>query len=127
MYDYDDVTMRAFDDELEKIAGLGSFISKGLRGWKNVAKGASKASQGEGKRTWGSHLGTIKKMYQKGAARGDAGVMGGIKNVARSRYGAMAGTAGIGGLAAYGGANMLRGGAKRLSGGSRQPQQQRQY
>lgn len=119
---FDEITMAAFNDELEKIslaemdktAGIGSFFAKGIRGWQSAAKGAAKAAKHPGVlkpgaaqgKSWGSHFGSIKKMYQQGANRG-GGVWGGVKRVAKSPYGAMAGTAGAAGLAAYGGYKAL--------------------
>jgi hypothetical protein len=120
MDDYNAVIAAAFEDELEKIgmaelektAGIGSFLMKGIKGWQGAAKGAAQAAKGAGGRTWGSHLGSIKKMYQQGAKKG--GMWGGVKRVAKSPYGAMAGTAGVGGLAAYGGLNAISGGGGQL-------------
>lgn len=122
---FGEITMTAFSDEIEKIAqaemekaaGIGDFLIKGIKGWQSAARQAAKAATPAGVaaqaagsarkvgRTWGSHPGLIKKIYQKGARQGGEGikgVWGGVKRVAKSPYGAMAGTAGVGGLAAYG-------------------------
>lgn len=106
---FNEVTIEAFEDELEKIAGIGDFLSKGIRGWQWAARGAAKAATegAKGGRAWGAHPGLIKKIYQKGAEKG--GWWGGVRNVAKSRYGSMAATGGLGlGAAGYG-ANMLFG------------------
>lgn len=119
---FDEITMAAFSDEIEKIAqaemekaaGIGDFFMKGIKGWQSAARGAAQAAKHPGVvrrgatqgKSWGSHFGTIKKMYQQGANKG-GGVWGGVKRVAKSPYGAMAGTAGVGGLAAYGGYKAL--------------------
>lgn len=111
MHDHNDITMNAFHDELEKLGGLGKFLMKGVRGWQS-AIGRAGASSGKRQLTLGKHKGLVKKLYTRGAKDG-GGVLGGIKGVARSPYGAMAGTAGIGGLAAYGGYKALGGGGHR--------------
>ena len=106
---FNEIATSAFEDELEKIAasdmekmsGLGDFLVKGIKGWQWAGRGAARAAEGVGRRTWSSHPGLIKKIYQKGAKKD--GWIGGIRNVAKSRYGAMGGTAGLGALAAYGG------------------------
>jgi hypothetical protein len=125
---YNEIAAAAFADELEKIAqatmekqaGLGSFVMRGIKGWQGAAAKASKAAQGlKGGRTWGSHLDVMKKLYTRGAKQG-GGWWGGVKGVAKSPYGAMAGTAGLGGLAAYGG---YRAATAPFRGGSRQPRQ----
>lgn len=119
MDDYNAIVVAAFEDELskiatvelEKVAGIGDFLMKGIRGWGAAAKGARAAAAGvKGAKGWGSHFGSIGKLYQQGANKG--GIWGGVKRVAQSPYGAMAGTAGIGGLAAYGGYKALGGGQR---------------
>jgi hypothetical protein len=104
--EYNQIVIAACADELEKIAGIGNFLIKGIKGWQGAFSGAANAAKGiKGAKSWGSHVGTIKKLYGQGASKG--GWWGGVKRVARSPYGAMGATAGIGGLAAYGGYKAL--------------------
>jgi len=130
MYNFNAISLSAFEDELEKIAqatmektaGPLDFLAKGIKGWQSAARSAAKAATPAGVaaraagsarlpgRTWGSHPGLIKKIYQRGARQGGEGlrgVWGGVKGVAKSPYGAMAGTAGVGALAAGGAYNAL--------------------
>lgn len=85
------------------VSGLGSMLTKGVRGFGAAAKGGRKVL-GEG-----GHLASIKKMYAQGAGKSGS-MAGGLKRLAKSPYGAMAGTAGLGGLAGYGGYKALGGG-----------------
>lgn len=82
------VTMAAFADELSKIAGVGGFLAGGLKGWGKVLSG--KASGKGLKRLTTS-------AYRRGAAgqTGAKGVWGGVKGVAKSQIGQMAGAAAI--------------------------------
>ena len=80
-----EITLAAFNDELEAItkeAGIGSFLMKGLRGFKSSAKGVKQLGF---KKSMGRHGQAIKGMYQRGG-----GGWGGVKQVAKSPYGAMA-------------------------------------
>lgn len=85
--------MQAFADEMETIqkeAGLSSFLSGGISGLKRLGTG----------RGWQA-LGRLGRVaYRQGAREG--GVWGGLKGLAKSQVGQMAGTAGLGGLAGYG-------------------------
>lgn len=95
--DFNETTLTGFNDEMEKIGGIGSVLSKGFKNLGTV-----------GKRSLGQHKNLITKLYQRGA-KGGGGVMGGLKGLAKSPYGSMAAAAGTAGLAGYGGYRMLRG------------------
>jgi hypothetical protein len=97
---------------MSALGAIPSMLSRGggaLRSWAGQARrqGVGKMLQSRGK--------SISRLYQQGAqAAGKggapAGWWGGVKQVARSPYGAAAGTLGLGGLAATGGYKVLGGG-----------------
>lgn len=91
MRELDNVTMSALVDEVEKIAGFGSFLTRGIKGWGRLATS---------NRGLGTHWRGIKNIARKGYQKG--GAWEAAKRLGRSRYGAMAGTGAIGGLAGYG-------------------------
>lgn len=97
----------SFFDEMgsiQKQAGIGSMITRGIQSFKMAPH-----------LSLGGHGKAIKSLWQSGTA-GGKGVVGGLKSLAGSPYGAMAGTAGLGYLAYRG--------AKSVLGGNRQRQQQ---
>ena len=104
-----DVTIAAFEDEMEKIGGIGDYLVRGIRGWQGAFRGAAKAAKHPGVlqkgvpryKSWSDHGRSIKRLYQRGAK--DGGWTGGVGKVLKSPYGAMGATAGIG-AAAIGGA-----------------------
>lgn len=122
MNHFDEITITAFEDELEKIAqhmektaGVGDFFVRGIKGLGRLGN-KSMAARGRG----------IKNIAQKGYRAGGGGA-GGVweaaKRLGGSTYGAMAGTAGATGLAGYGA-------YKATIGRDRRPQpqyQQQQY
>ena len=76
-------TMKAFITEMESIekdAGIGSFLAKGFRGLGHLASGKMKLTGKQGL------TGVASKAYKRGG-----GGWGGVKNVARSQAGRMAG------------------------------------
>jgi len=130
----------AFLDELasiEKEAGIGSFLSGGLRGWGQVLGGGGGGALAAGRARAGGLLGHLGQIYRAGAtplgeravlnpagthammmgAR-SGGVLGGLGALARSRYGQMAAIPALG-VGAY----FL---GKKLLGGGQQQQQQQQ-
>jgi hypothetical protein len=85
----------AFLDELENIqkeAGIGGFISGGIKGLSRL--GSSRGRQAIGR--------LARSQWGKGG-------MEGAKRLAKGQLGQMAGTAGLAGLAGYGGYRLLRG------------------
>jgi hypothetical protein len=99
---FNERTVSAFTDELEKIGGALSFLSKGFKNLSSL-----------GRRSWGQHRDLATKIYQRGAKKG--GTWGGISGLARSPYGSSAAAAGTLGAAGYGGYKAVTG----------NPQQQR--
>ncbi len=90
---FTEITLCAFKDELNKIkeAGIGSFLSSGVKGWGNLlaGRGSSAAAQKAG-----GTFGHMKQIWGAGANKVTDGVaggfMGGLGALARSRYGQMA-------------------------------------
>lgn len=118
-----DTTIAAFEDEMEKIGGIGDFLVKGIRGWQGAFRGAARAAKHPGvlrrgaakAKSWGDHGRTIKKLYQRGADKG--GWTQGVSKVLKSPYGAMGATAGLGAAAVGGAAAAVpRFGAQRKQG-----------
>ena len=110
----DQHTMNGFTEEMDELIKEGfapiSFLGKGVKTIRGMAGGGLKGAAG-------SHTGSIAKLYGKGAAKG--GWWGGVKNVAKSRYGAAGAAAGVGAAGAYG---AYRGGKALLGGGQQQRQ-----
>ena len=100
MSNLDETTVVALVDELEKIGGLGSFLTRGIKGWGNI-----------GRRSLGQHAGIIKNIAQKGYKKG--GVWEAAKRLGKTRYAPMAATAGVGLLAAKGAKDTLSGDRRR--------------
>lgn len=103
-----EIMTAAFFKELENIqkeAGLGSFLIKGIKGLGGVGKtvkelGVRGALKQHGKGVKGAWKRGVSPVGAEGPKRG--GWWEGAKEVARTPEAAMAGTAGLGGLAAYG-------------------------
>ena len=100
MVDLNKVTVAAFADELKKIGGVMSFLSKGFKNLGTV-----------GRRSMSGHGDLVKKIYQRGAKKG--GILGGVKGLAKSPYGSTAAAAGTLGAAGYGGYRAVTGGGNR--------------
>lgn len=108
-----EVTIAAFEDEMEKIGGIGDYLIKGIRGWQSAFRGAAKAAKHPGVlrkgaptyKSWGDHGRSIKRLYQRGAK--DGGWTGGVSKVLKSPYGAMGATAGLGAAAVGGVASAM--------------------
>lgn len=113
----DQQTLHAFSDEVQEIikeAGIMSFLKGGIKGIKGLFTG--KGAVAAGRKAHGGALGHMKKIYETGGQQA-AKVgpitpwqrrMGGLKALARSRYGQMA-AVGAGGVGAAGlGASALR-------------------
>jgi hypothetical protein len=119
MDEYNEIVLAAFEDELEKIAeaelektaGIGSFLSKGLKGWSNVLGGTGKGIA-QAARHSGGHWNLMKKIYQGGAGQRQ-GALAGLGRLAKSRYGQMAGAAAIPVAAGYGLARATSGSQRR--------------
>lgn len=137
MASYQEITERAFLDELDQItkeAGIMSFLGGGLKGISQTIRGGGAFAKG--REAAGGLLGHMKQIYRAGAtpmgerailgpggaimagARG-GGVMGGLGALARSRYGQMAAVPLAAGGALWAG--------KKLLGGGQQQQPQQQY
>jgi hypothetical protein len=90
-----EIQLAAMADELEKIAGISSFIGKGITALRLAPKMSLKshgtALSNLWKRGVEGHEGNLKRLWE------------GAKSIAKSPYGNAAGTATLGGLAAYGG------------------------
>jgi hypothetical protein len=109
----DDVTVRAFTDEIEKISGIGSFISKGVKALKLAPHTSLKQHGAAVSNLW---RGGSKALGSTGNPKG---FLGGAKALWKSPYGHAAGTAALGGTAAYGGYKMMAGdGGRRRRAGS---------
>jgi len=101
--------LRAFAEEvaeIQKEAGVGSFLAKGFKGLGSAVSGARRVGAGTALKR---HGGAIKGLWQKG----------GLKALGKSGYGSMAAATGVGGLAAYGGYKALGGGRQRQQQGYR--------
>jgi hypothetical protein len=106
---FDDITMAAFDDELEKIAqyrlgktaGVGDYLIGGVKALGRLAgKGGSRVS-----------LGGLKRHGMMSYRKAGGGWKG-VKAFANAPVGQAATVAGIGGLAGYGGYRAVRGGGR---------------
>lgn len=106
--------MQAFAEELESIqkeAGVGDFLRKGVRGIGSLLSG--KGGLNVAAKNMGGHKNVVKSIWNKGATRVGAsgapgGTWGGIKSLAKSRYGQMAGAGALGvGGTAYAGSKLL--------------------
>jgi len=110
-----EIMSAAFFDELDQIqkeAGLGSFLIKGIKGLGKAKAGVKDVGI---RKTLGQHGRNIQSAWKRGTSHVGAegpkkgGFWGGVKEVAGTPEAAMAGTVGLGGLAAYGGGKALFG------------------
>jgi hypothetical protein len=94
-----EITKTAFFDELEKIGidPLG-YLGGGVKQWGKLLQGNFGKTPTDPKTGQEiGHLANIGKIWERGSAN-KGGILGGLKNVAKSRYGQMAAVP----LAAYG-------------------------